>query len=149
MSEFLQDGVQVRYSPVFGDFSVADSHGVDRFELDGIAGGGDSEKVAKVRMRTPVGRGAGAHTEALHRFLVDEGVDAVRFNTETDRKRDVARSESVDVAVDPIGCEVTQPTRQTRPVLRRPDPSEASRSTLVSPQVPMTSAPRSRTSWAA
>ena len=148
MSEFLQDGVQVRYSPVFGDFSVADSHGVDRFELDGIAGGGDSEKVAKVRTALS-GVGVGAHTEALHRFLVDEGVDAVRFNTETDRKRDVARSESVDVAVDPIGCEVTQPTRQTRPVLRRPDPSEASRSTLVSPQVPMTSAPHSRTSWAA
>ena len=48
MSELLQDGVQVRYPPVVGDLSVADSHGVHRFELDGLAGGGDAEKVAKM-----------------------------------------------------------------------------------------------------
>jgi hypothetical protein len=48
LSELLQDGVQVRYSPVIGDLSVANPHGVDRFELDGLAGGGDAEKVAEV-----------------------------------------------------------------------------------------------------
>jgi hypothetical protein len=43
----LEDGVQVR-DPVVGDLSVADSHGVDRFEMDGLAGGGDAEKVTEL-----------------------------------------------------------------------------------------------------
>jgi hypothetical protein len=33
---------------VVGDLSVSDSHGVDRLESDGLAGGGDAEKVAVV-----------------------------------------------------------------------------------------------------
>src|SRR3954454_22032444 len=48
MSELLQGGVQVRNPPVVGDLSVADSHGVDRFELDGLAGGGDTKKVTEL-----------------------------------------------------------------------------------------------------
>ena len=48
MSELLQDGVQVRHPPVVGDLSVADSHGVDRLELDGLTGGCDAEKVTEV-----------------------------------------------------------------------------------------------------
>jgi hypothetical protein len=34
---------------VVGDLPVAHSHGVDRFELNGLAGGGDAEKFAAVR----------------------------------------------------------------------------------------------------
>jgi hypothetical protein len=33
---------------VVGDLSVADPHRVDRFELDGLAGGSDTEKVAEL-----------------------------------------------------------------------------------------------------
>jgi hypothetical protein len=34
---------------VVGDLPVADSHGIDCFELDGLAGGSDAEKLAAVR----------------------------------------------------------------------------------------------------
>src|SRR6476619_2951648 len=48
LSELLQDGVQVRHPPVVGDLPVANSHRVDRFELNGLTGGGDAEQVAEV-----------------------------------------------------------------------------------------------------
>jgi len=34
---------------VIGDSAVADSHGINRLELDGLTGRSDTEKVAKVR----------------------------------------------------------------------------------------------------
>src|SRR5258705_6176768 len=48
LSQLLQHGVQIGHSPMVGDLSVADPHRVDRFELDGLAGGGDTEKVAEL-----------------------------------------------------------------------------------------------------
>jgi hypothetical protein len=48
LSELLQNGVQVRHPPVVCDLSVADSHGVNGFELDGLTGGCDAEKVTEV-----------------------------------------------------------------------------------------------------
>ena len=68
--------------------------------------------------------GVGVHPEALHGFLVDEGVDAVWFNAETDRERDIARSEGVDVAVDAVGCEAT-PADATIPARTAPAGSPA------------------------
>jgi hypothetical protein len=44
----LQHRVAVCHSPVVGDLSVMDSHRVDGFEVDGVAGGGDAEKVAEM-----------------------------------------------------------------------------------------------------
>jgi hypothetical protein len=49
LSELLEDRVQVRHPPVIGDLPVADSHGIDCFEMDGLAGGSDAEKLAAVR----------------------------------------------------------------------------------------------------
>src|SRR6476661_7026898 len=63
LSELLQDGVQVRHPPVVGDHPGANSHRVDRFELNGLTGRGDAEKVAEV--------GAVIDLERRHDVAVD------------------------------------------------------------------------------
>jgi hypothetical protein len=48
LSELLQDGIQIGDTPVLGDLAVANTHGVDGFELDGSACRRDAEKVAEM-----------------------------------------------------------------------------------------------------
>ena len=65
MSELLQDGVQVRHPPVVGDLPVTNSHGVNGFEMDGLASRGDTEKVAAMGAVVDLVRGDDVTVDGL------------------------------------------------------------------------------------
>jgi hypothetical protein len=91
---------------VVGDLSVADSHGVDRFELDGLAGGGDAEKVAEMGAVVDLVGGDDVTVDGLPMDLGPEvGKRVAQSLVEEENAGLVGRGAGLGGVVDEVVCE--------------------------------------------